>query len=64
MYQATFNATFLFAKETGQKLYITPALFVRMFKTFKLLLNERRKKVEEIQARYYSGLAKISSSLN
>ena len=37
-----------FAVEHKSKIYITPVMFLRMFKTFKKLLRERKVVVEDI----------------
>jgi hypothetical protein len=37
----------------------TPVFFIRTFKTYQRLLEERSRNVNEIQARYEEGLRKI-----
>jgi|TARA_B110000285_G_C14851549_1_gene480167 uncharacterized membrane protein YccC len=48
-----------FAEDQGQVLYMTPAMFLRVFNCYKKLLKERHVVVKDISSRYEAGLEKI-----
>ena len=53
-----------FAEDTGQILYLTPVMFLSVFKMFKKLLKERQNVVKDIAVRYEEGLDKIRKKQN
>jgi len=59
MYLLAQEMTTRFAIEHEQNLYMTPTMFLRMFKVFKKLLKERSVVVQDISERYEAGLQKI-----
>ena len=62
MYVQTKKMAKKFKDEHQHTLYFTPVFFIRTFKTYRNLLKERKKNVEEIQKRYDKGLNKIKKT--
>jgi hypothetical protein len=48
-----------FAEEEGQVLYLTPAVYLKVFVCYRKLLKERQAIVKDISSRYEAGLDKI-----
>lgn len=59
MYLQAQEMTKKFAEDQGQVLYMTPAMFLRVFDCYKKLLKERHVVVKDISSRYEAGLEKI-----
>ena len=59
MYLQAQEMTKKFAEDQGQVLYMTPAMFLRVFNCYKKLLKERHVVVKDISSRYEAGLEKI-----
>ena len=64
MYLIAQDMTKKFAEDTGQILYMTPVMFLSVFKQFKKLLKERQNVVKDIAERYEQGLDKIRKKQN
>ena len=63
MYIATNDMAKRFHEEHQHILYFTPVFFMRTFRTFTQLLDERKTNVVEIQKRYTKGLEKIKTTM-
>ena len=59
MYLQAQEMTKKVAEDQGQVLYMTPAMFLRVFNCYKKLLKERHVVVKDISSRYEAGLEKI-----
>ena len=59
MYLLAQEITKKYAEMEGQILYLTPTMYLRVFKTYTKLLKERQEVVKDIAARYELGLEKI-----
>lgn len=59
IYLDTIQLAKQYQEETKHVLTFTPVFYLRTFKTYKRLLEERRKNVMSIQNRYEEGLKKI-----
>ena len=64
MYLKSLKVAKQYMEETQHKLYFTPVAYIRTFKTFTRLLDERRKNVVDIQKRYDKGMAKIKETMD
>ena len=63
MYLATIDLSKAYKEEFQHVLYMTPVFFMRTFRIFTRLLEERKKNVVEIQQRYDKGLDKIKETI-
>ena len=63
MYLATNEMSKKYVEEFKHHLYFTPVFFLRTFRTFTHLLDERKKNVVEIQKRYDKGLKRIKKCM-
>jgi len=63
MYLQTLKVAKRYQEEHQHTLYFTPVFYLRVFKTFTRLLEERKRNVKEIQKRYEEGLDKIRSTV-
>lgn len=64
MYLKSLKMAKEYHEDTKHKLYFSPVSFIRTFKTFSRLLEERRKNVIEIQKRYDEGMSKIKETMD
>lgn len=63
MYQAANVMAKRYHEEHAHILYFTPVFFIRTFRTFTRLLEERKLNVVEIQNRYNKGLEKLKVTM-
>lgn len=61
IYLDTINFAKQYMEETGHQINFTPVFFIRTFKMYSLLLDERKRNVTSIQHRYEDGLAKFKA---
>lgn len=64
MYLAAIDMGKKYHEEHGHIAYFTPVFFLRTFRMFTKLLDERKNNVVEIQARYDKGLDKIKETID
>lgn len=63
MYLAVNDMAKKYNEEFKHILYFTPVFFMRTFRTFTSLLEERKKNVVQIQKRYNKGLKRIKKCM-
>ena len=63
MYLAANDMAKKYVEEFKHVLYFTPVFFIRTFRTFTRLLDERKKNVVEIQKRYNKGLKRLKKCM-
>ena len=63
MYLAACEMGKRYHEQHKHVLYFTPVFFIRTFRVFTRLLEERKHNVEEIQRRYDKGLEKIKETM-
>ena len=64
MYLQTQKMSKKFQDDFAHTLYFTPCFFIRVFETYKQLLDERTKNVREISEEYAAGLDKIRAMMD
>jgi len=64
MYLSTQKTAKKFKEDFNHTLYFTPCFFIRVFATYRTLLEERTKNVEKISKEYAAGLDKIRNMMD